>query len=240
LTSNGGAYQVNDDGYLVPVGTGNDYTDGPVNNYFGSKITIDGTQYDWGLPFAAWDTVLNPSTNAYDTTNFLPMGNSVPDLNWGLANTIRIGGLSLYALFDAQVGGDVYNNTRQWAARENNAWWVDQGGKAEGDKKSLDYAQRLYFVNGGNNFFVEDASYIKFREMSIRYTFSRNMLEPLFGNFIKRVSLSIIGRNLLTFTDYLGYDPEVSSTNRDAAIFRYDAFDYPNYRTFTGAVEIEF
>jgi hypothetical protein len=87
---------------------------------------------------------------------------------------------------------------------------------------------------------VEDGSFIKFRELSLRYTFNRNMLEPLFGNFIKRVSLSIIGRNLFTFTDYLGYDPEVASSNSEGAVFRVDDFQYPNYRTFTGAIEIEF
>ena len=240
LVGNGGAYQNNDEGYLVPVGTNNDYTDGPLNNNFGSKITIDGVQYDWGLPFEGWASVPNPATGANDTTNFRPIGNTIPDFNWGLANTFRFGGFQLYALFDAQVGGDIYNNTRQWAARENNANWVDQGGKADGDKKTLDYAQRLYFVNGNNDFFVEDGSFIKFRELSLRYTFSRNMLEPLFGNFIKRISLSIIGRNLMTFTDYQGYDPEVSSSNSAGVIFRVDEFEYPNYRTFTGAVEIEF
>ncbi len=246
LVSNGGNFEVNDDGYLVPVGAGNSYTDGPTKNYFGSRITITGTgtsgsvQYDWGLPFQAWDTVFNPATNQNDTTNFLPMGNTTPNFNWGLGNTFRIGGFTLYALFDAQNGGDIYNNTRQWAARENNANWVDQSAKAPGDRKSLDYAQRIYNVNQDANFFVNDGSYIKFRELSLRYTFNRTQLEPIFGNFIKRISLSVIGRNLITWTDYPGYDPEVSTDNSEGVIFRYDAFEYPNYRTFTGAVEIEF
>ena len=73
--------------------------------------------------------VPNPATGESDTTNFRPIGNTLPNFNWGIANTFRFGGLSVYALFDAQVGGDVYNATKQWAARENNAWWVDQGAK---------------------------------------------------------------------------------------------------------------
>jgi hypothetical protein len=146
--SNGGAYQINDAGLLVPVGIGNDYTDGPLEDYFGSKITIDGVQYDWGLPFEGWASVPNPATGQDDT--------------------------------------------------------------------------------------------VKFRELSLRYTFNRNQLEPLLGNFIKRISLSVIGRNLATFTDYRGYDPEVATSNSDGVVFRVDAFEYPNYRTFTGAIEIEF
>ena len=48
-------------------------------------------------------------------------------------------------------------------------------------------------------------------------------------------NLSLIGRNLFTWTDYKGYDPEVGST-----LSRLDSFDYPRYRTFTGAIELTF
>lgn len=233
---NGGGYQVNDDGYLVPVGTGRSYTD----KLYGARITIDGVTYDWGLPFYSWDTVTNPATGLIDTVVEPKMGKTQPDFNWGLGNTFRWKGLSLYVLFDAQVGGDIYNNTRQWAARENNIWETDQSGKAEGDKKPLTYYQRLYDTNQNNSHYVEDGSYIKLRELSLRYTIGRNTLEPLFGNFVKRVTLSLVGRNLLTWTDYLGYDPEVSTSNSEGVIYRVDAFEYPNYRTITGAVEIEF
>jgi hypothetical protein len=48
-----------------------------------------------------------------------------------------------------------------------------------------------------------------------------------------------VGRNLLTFTDYTGWDPEVglqaNSTN-----FRLDEYAYPNFRTFTGSLNIQF
>ncbi len=57
---------------------------------------------------------------------------------------------------------------------------------------------------------------------------------------MKRISLSLIGRNLLTFTGYKGYDPEVSTQGNESALLRIDAFGYPNFRTFTAAVEFEF
>jgi len=94
-------------------------------------------------------------------------------------------------------------------------------------------------VNASNSHFVEDATYLKFREMSIQYTFNRNVLEHLFGGRLQRVSISFIGRNIKTWTNYTGFDPEVSTTG-DAGIYRFDGFGYPNYRTWTGAVEIEF
>ncbi|MFQ6046599.1 MAG: SusC/RagA family TonB-linked outer membrane protein [Gemmatimonadales bacterium] len=250
----GNGWDINDDGYLVPVGTGNTYQDGVLKNYYGSTIPMvspdgaDTLSLSWGLPFVAWDTTTNPSTGTLDTTNYLPIGNSIPDFNWGFGNTVRVGGLQLYVLFDAQVGGDVYNNTRQWSHREDDNWeadqrWADRAftvPKAEGDKKPLAYNQRLYDVNAVNSTFVEDGSYVKLRELSLAYTFNRAQLEGVFGGFIKRLTFSVVGRNIKTWTDYKGYDPEVSTDNSNAGVYRYDGFEYPNYRTISGAVEIEF
>jgi TonB-linked SusC/RagA family outer membrane protein len=235
-------FQVNDDGYLVAVGTGNSYTDGIDQNYYGSNIEIDGESFAWGFPIKAKVIAVDtlPGGQIFtDTTEFQPMGNSVPDFNFGIGNTFRWKGLSLYALFDAQIGGDVYNNTRQWAMREYNAWEADQSDKPENQRKPLDYYGTLYNVNSNNSHYVEDATFVKLRELSLSYAFNRGQLENLLGGFMKRVSLSLVGRNLLTWTDYTGYDPEVSEGG-NAAIYRFDGFEYPNYRTVSGAVEIQF
>ncbi len=62
----------------------------------------------------------------------------------------------------------------------------------------------------------------------------------MFGGFLNRLTLSLVGRNLATWTDYTGFDPEVGEDGGNAAIERVDSFDYPNYRTFTGSIQIEF
>jgi hypothetical protein len=52
--------------------------------------------------------------------------------------------------------------------------------------------------------------------------------------------VGIVGRNLWTKTKYTGYDPEVAGLAGDPYSFRFDTFSYPNFRTFTGLVEIAF
>jgi len=54
------------------------------------------------------------------------------------------------------------------------------------------------------------------------------------------VRLGLIGRNLLTFTNYSGYDPEVTGLEGDPFQVRIDWFQYPQFRTVTGVVEIAF
>jgi len=235
-------FDLNDDGYLVPVGTGNSYQDGILKNYFGSHIEIDGVNFQWGRPVKAQEiqTITLPTGEIQtDTTTFVKMGESQPRFNFGVGNNVRFKGFALYVLFDAQIGGDIYNNTRQWALRDGNGWEVDQRSKADANKKEYDYYQVLYNTNDNSSHFVEDGTNMKLRELSLRYTFNRGQLENILGGFFKRITLSAIGRNVLTFTGYSGYDPEVSNTT-DGAVYRVDAFAYPNYRTFTGSVEIEF
>ena len=232
-------FQVNDDGYLVPVGTGNVWTDGIDKNLYGSTVTIDGVNYAWGLPVRAQEIVTDPATGQLDTTDFLPIGNTLPDLNLGFTNTFNIKGLTIYTLFDGSLGGQIYNNTRQWPHREHNAWETDQSGKAENAKKPIDYYTRLYDVNADNSHFVEPGWFVKFRELQLRYGFELRGT-GVFGGLIKRVDLSLIGRNLYTWTDYTGYDPEVILTPTSPTWKRYDAFDYPVFRTVTGGIQLEF
>ncbi|MGH7528868.1 MAG: SusC/RagA family TonB-linked outer membrane protein [Gemmatimonadales bacterium] len=231
-------FAVNDDGYLVPVGAGNTWTDGIDQNLYGTTITIDGIDYAWGLPFHAQEVQTNPQTGQVDTTIFLFMGNTFPDFNFGFGNTISYKGFTLYALFDAQIGGDIYNNTRQWPHRENNAWETDQAGKPMNQRKPIAYYTRLYDVNADNSHFVEDGSFVKFRELSLRYSF--DVPDRIFQGRVKRIGVSLIGRNLITWSGYSGYDPEVLIGPNEPVWKRYDAFDYPNFRTFTAGITLEF
>ena len=239
-------FQKNDDGYLVPVGSGNSWRDGISKNLWGTQVDVDGDgegDLDWGLPFAYEDA---------DGNEVVKIGDVVPDFNLGFNTTFRWKGITLYALLDAQVGGDIYNNTRQWAYRELRHKDVDQTGKSDGEKKPIDYYNRLYYVNAVNSEFVESGTYLKLRELSLRYSLDRAQLRNLFGkqvaNIFYRITFGIIGRNLLTFTNYSGFDPEVGintvrdfTTNNqsDATLLRIDSYRYPQFRTFTGFLEVE-
>ena len=229
-------WQVNDDGWLVPVGSGNSWQDGITGSLWGTTVTIGGEDFAWGIPVSADSLEADGTT----VTDFLRIGNTTPDYNLGFTQSLRWKNFSLYTLFDAQIGGDVYNGTKQWSFRDNRHGDNDQAGKSDATKKPISYGQRLYNVNAGSNNFVEDATYLKFRELSVRYSFNERTLQNLFGGFMKRITVAVVGRNLVTWTGYDGFDPEVGGGGSNAAIERTDQFDYPNYRTFTGSIEIEF
>ena len=237
-----GAFDVNDDGYLVPVGSGNSYMSGPgpdgmlgtEDDLWGTRIEIGGTSYRWGIPVKYFDED--------EGTTQVEIANAVPDFSIGLNTNLNFKGISLYMLWGAQIGGDVYNFTKQWSYRDGRAADQDQGGKTEGMKKSITYYEVLYDATARNSHYVEDATYIKLRELSLGYTFNRRQLSRFFGNALHSVGISFIARNLLTITDYTGFDPEVGSTAGfgDATLGRVDSFSYPPYRTYRAKLEIQF
>ncbi|QJW90235.1 SusC/RagA family TonB-linked outer membrane protein [Spirosoma taeanense] len=58
--------------------------------------------------------------------------------------------------------------------------------------------------------FVQDASYVKLRELSLYYTVPRASFNKLFGNTVKGIRLGVSGNNVFVWTKYVGYDPEAS------------------------------
>lgn len=230
-------FGVNSDGYLVYTGAGNTPTDGIAKDLWGTTADVNGSSYEWGIPIKAQDA---------EGSNFLFMGNTTPDYNVSWSNNLRWKNFNLYALFDGEFGAEVYNQTRAYAYRDNRSGDQDQAGKPDGLKKNLNYYQVLYNVNDNSSHFVEDGTFVKLREASLRYTVDQATVQDLFGGLgIDGLSLNLIGRNLLTFTDYEGYDPEVGTGTQGSgggseAIGRVDNFGYPNFRTFTAALEIIF
>ena len=227
-----GQFQVNDDGLLVFVGSGNSYQDGVSKSLWGTGGSAGGVSYNWGRP-------IKTITEADGT--FQRLGQTTPDFNVSWSNTLRMGNFSLYTLLDGEIGADVYNQTRAYAYRDNRGRDQDQGGKPVNLQKSLDYYQDLYNVNQSSDWFVEKGTYVKIREAALTYRFDTDAVESLFGGVLNGLNLNIIGRNLLTITDYRGYDPEVGNgSGGSEAIGRVDNFGYPNFRTISASLEIIF
>jgi hypothetical protein len=175
-----------------------------------------------------------------DGSNQHKIGDVNPDFNFGFANNIRFHGFGVYALFDGQHGGDVYNFTKQWMFQDFRHGDEDQAGKPQDQKIPLNfYAAGLYNGLVASDYFVEDGSYVKLRELSVSYTLGHKLLATTgLGRVASGVKLALIGRNLYTWTNYTGFDPEVTSGNDFN--FRIDGFRYPNFRTVTGQIELSF
>ena len=160
---------------------------------------------------------------------FEQIGNQNADFRVGMTSNFSYKNIDFYMLWDWKSGGDIYNRNTQWNTISSRAGIVDQAGKPQNEKKTQNYYGSLYDVNRANKFWVEDGSFVKLREVAISYNFSKEMLART--KVIKNAKLSLIGRNILTFTDYTGWDPEV--TNYSSGTQQYFSVDYGVYPTQT-------
>ncbi|MFN2603936.1 MAG: SusC/RagA family TonB-linked outer membrane protein [Gemmatimonadaceae bacterium] len=168
------------------------------------------------------------------------IGNVNPKFNWGLSNNFRFGNFAVYALFDGQHGGQIYNFTKQWMFQDLRSGDMDMAGKPADQKVPFAvFTQSLYNGLVASDYFVEDGSYVKAREVSVSYTLPIRVLQAAGLNRVASgVKIAFIGRNLYTWTKYTGFDPDVTAGGDFN--FRVDGFRYPTFRTFTGQVELTF
>jgi TonB-linked SusC/RagA family outer membrane protein len=190
-----------------------------------------------------------------ETSQVTQIGDANPDFNLSFGGTLSHKRFVVNALLDWSQGGDLYNGTRQWAFQATRDAAQDQGGKPANDaacgtaaaatascpRKPLGY-YAVGFYNGldPSDYFVEDGSYAKLKELSLNYTFVRNQLQSIGLGGLNELRIGLIARNLFTITNYSGLDPEVSGLFGDPFQVRMDWFQYPQFRTYTAVVEIAF
>ena len=139
------------------------------------------------------------------------IGSATPDFYGSFFTRFEYKQFALDMTFAYSVGNDAYNAVRHITesgnsfanqAKSVNRRWLMEGQQT--DMPRVQYNDRV-----GNNAFsdrwIEDASYLKLRDVTFSYTWQK----PLW-NFIQGGTAFITGQNLITFTKYLGLDPEFS------------------------------
>ncbi|WNB18084.1 SusC/RagA family TonB-linked outer membrane protein [Marivirga arenosa] len=93
--------------------------------------------------------------------------------------------------------------------------------------------------NPNTDRFVEDASYMRLREIALYYRMPENILSA-FNGTINKIRIGASGRNLWTVTPYSGYDPEVSTKGGTGLSTGLDVNPFPSSKQVYFHVELEF
>ena len=85
---------------------------------------------------------------------------------------------------------------------------------------------------------IFDATYLKFRELKLTYSFPKPMLSK---TFIQSASISVVVRNLAAWTKVPNVDPEVFSGSSEAgSIPGYDSGGIPSTRNVAFNINLKF
>ena len=241
-----GAWEVDNNGYLVPVGTGNHWYQGSAKKLWGTTVTIDGVAYNWGVPQPLW-------SDSSKSLAYVPIGDFAPTFNFGFGYRFNYGSAQVYFLLSGVVGGQIYNGFLETYVQTLNAPLVDQSGKPDSLKKPIQYFQNL--PGGGwtsgetgqngtttmnNSAWVSSDTYLKLAELQVAYVFSardhgvvRNLLRA------DNVTLQVTGTNLFRIDgNYKGLDQEGYYTLSNQQRIKFDGMRYPLARRFTISLDL--
>jgi hypothetical protein len=164
------------------------------------------------------------------------LGNSNPRFIGGFGTSVSYKSQwKLTAFFNYRYKYDVINgtkmNTTNMYGFDNQSVAVLRRWRKEGDVTDIPRAlYRSGFNFLGSDRYVENASFLRFRTITLRYTASKGIIDKL---KIKNLSGYITLENLFTWTNYSGQDPEVSVSGTDPFRVAFDQSFTPPVRTFT-------
>jgi TonB-linked SusC/RagA family outer membrane protein len=157
------------------------------------------------------------------------VGDANPDFKMAFSNDVTWRDWNFYMLWDWQHGGDIINlaNLISDLAQTTNDFFPNGQQRFQA------------LITGDGTAFVEDASFVKLREVSLGYEIPREMVDRLWPA-LRRVRVTVSGRDLLTFTDYSGLDPEVSNFGNQAISRNVDVAPFPPSRSFWLSIDFGF
>jgi TonB-linked SusC/RagA family outer membrane protein len=176
------------------------------------------------------------------------IGNPQPKHTGGLINNFKYKSFDLQILlqwaydFDILNGNDaqfgtIYNQTRNGFTSLRDIWTptntdTEIGGmRYDGINTTASFGYKL------DSRFVDDGSYLKLKSIVLGYNLPKSLLKYLkLTNF----RASIAAQNLYRWTNYKGYDPDVSVGRFGALTPGLDFSAYPQSATITGGLAITF
>lgn len=177
-----------------------------------------------GIPYAAGDMhYADNGDHVINDADKKLLGSATPDFFGSMFTTFEYKNFALDLNFAYSHGNMAYNAVRRLTESgkdfANQSTALTRRWSMEG--QVTDIPRAVYGDKVGNNDFssrwIEDASYIKLRNVTLRYNWNKTILRLIQGG-----TVYITGENLLCATKYLGLDPEFSYSN--AA--QYQGLDY--------------
>jgi TonB-linked SusC/RagA family outer membrane protein len=184
------------------------------------------------------------------------IGDATPKVYGGLNQQFRYKNFDLSVFVNFQYGNDVYNANKleftsgytinsNLLAIMNNRWRnVNDQGQVVRDPAALTKLNANATLwspsTSANSFYphtwaVEDGSFIRLNNITIGYTLPTAITQRV---KIQSARFYLTGNNLAVFTNYSGYDPEVSTRRNAGTTPGVDYSAYPRSRSFIFGVNL--
>ena len=227
-----GVYQNTNETYARDAQGGimNDWKGEPITMKNGTELVYPG---DAKYEDINHDGVINESDIVY-------LGNANPKFFGGGGFQVRYKQFTLTTFFYGRYGQKVINGARisleNMRGKGNQSTAVLHRWRAEGD--DTDIPRALYGMGYnylGSDRFVEDASFLRLKTLSISYNVPKKWLKKL---GVTKLNVFATGYDLFTWTGYKGQDPEVKMPSATSLVK--DNSTTPVTRRFSFGLNLDF
>ena len=170
------------------------------------------------------------------------LGNALPKFTWGINNNLSYGSFNLSFFFQGSHGNKMANlnaipledfrGTQNVSAEAALNRWTPEN---HSDRYPRALANRTIDVGTFSSTVIEDASYVRLKNVTLGYNLPASVLERIRA---KSLRIYVSGTNLLTLTKYSGFDPEGSSYGTSTAYPGVDQGRYPLTKTYLVGLNI--
>ena len=230
----------------------------PIYSFFGyqmdgifqndSEVTAHATQDGAAPGDIRFKDVSGDGKINEDDIAFL--GDPNPDITYGLVGNFGYKNFDLSLFLQGVSGIEIYNGLRYWTEGMNAVSNASEAvlDRWTGDGTSNTVPRAIIGDPSGNrrpsDRFLEDASYLRIKNITIGYGVPSDFLQSLGNGFISKFRVYLTAQNLFTFTSYSGYDPEIGQgfgTDSGEVVNRgVDMGTYPQPRSLIGGIQIAF
>jgi hypothetical protein len=181
----------------------------------------------------------------------VPLGSAIYKTTGGWSNDLSYKHFLLSFLFDFKFGAKIYSGTNliydgngqsKKTLKGREGGYVGDGVAEDGTPNKVSVRTQDYFyqiTTGEHQIseeYVYDASFIKFRSLSLGYVFPASLLKK---GFIKGLGISVVGRNLAILMKHTpNIDPESNLNNTNAQGL--ELAGYPSVRNIGLNVNVKF
>ena len=224
----------------------------PYGNIFGTSYARSGA--DENSIYLNEDLPIIIGEDGFPVRNStqLVLGNTTPKWIGGLKNDFNYKGFDLSFLIDFRAGVEQYNQydnffsafgIAEYTLNRNETIvfdgvladgspntqqvWLGQGDGPDGRNYGAGFYRNTYRTVSEN--FVQDAAFIKLRNITLGYNFQENILKVLPFDSAR---LSVAANNIILYTPWDGFDPESFSSGAGGNAVGLTGLGYPGVKSY--------
>ena len=212
----------------------------PLGTFYGYRFKgIIQSDEEWCCLPSQTISVVEPGNPKFEDVNGdnvvneqdrVVLGNIQPDFTYGFNTKVTYKNLDFFLSLSGSYGNKLFNALACRLDRGNGYYYNPLAEVADrwtptNPSNTIQKASSATSIYADDRF-VEDASYLKFRNIQLGYTFPLKQITR-----DAKVRLYVALQNFFTITSYNGYDPEANRNGIDETSALYQGVDYGAYPT---------